>query len=183
MRKHAVVTIEAEGRDKGKTFLVLEKSAYEAEKWATRALLALSRNGVEVPEEAMNAGALGILIAGLAGFKQMRFDDAEPLLDEMLTCISFVPDVSKLDPVNGRPLARPLITGDDGDIDEVTTLLKLRGEALELHLGFSVNAVLSSLAAAVPNSSQPASSTSRKHAAPRSRAARPRSTKSRPATA
>lgn len=157
MRKHHVVTITTEGRDAGKSFLVVEKSAYDAEKWATRAIMALSRAGVEVPDEAMAAGALGILIAGVQAFKALPFDEAEPLLDEMMTCVSFVPDASKLD-ARGRPIARALMLGDDyndGDIAEVTTLLKLRSEVLELHLGFSITAALSNLAAvAVRNSSQ-----------------------------
>lgn len=177
MRKHKVVTIEAEGRDKGKSFLVLEKDAYETERWAVRALLALSKAGVEVPEEALQAGALGILAMGLDAFRQMRFEDAEPLLAEMLGCIHFVIDPNAKDPMTGRPVTRALLmptAANDGDIEEVTTLLKLRGEALELHLGFSVAAVLSRLAAMVmnQNSSPPASQTSPRRAARSSRRAK-----------
>lgn len=151
MRKHKVVTIAADGRDAGKSFLLVEKSAYEAEKWATRALLALSQAGVEVPDDAARSGALGILLAGLEAFKALPFDAAEPLLDEMLTCIAFVPDPNKIDPQTERPIYRALMRGDDfndGDIAEVATLLKLRSEVLELHLGFSMTAALSNLAAA-----------------------------------
>lgn len=169
MRKHKLVTVEADGRDKAKRFLIVEKSAFDTEKWATKALLALARNGIEVPEEAMQAGALGVLIAGLGGFQRIRFEDAEPLLDEMLGCITFVPDPSKTDPVTGRPISRPLV--DDGDIEEVATLLLLRGEALELHLGFSVSAVLSDMGAALSSIRRP-SSTSRKAAGTSSRRAR-----------
>lgn len=162
MRKHKVVTIAAEGRDKGKSFLIIEKSAYDAEKWATRALLALSQAGVEVGEDAMQSGALGILVAGMEAFKVLPYDLAEPLLEEMLTCISFVPDPDKINADTGRPLSRGLRTDDDaGDIQEVATLLKLRSEVLDLHLGFSVTAALSSLAAAAGNrSSQQTTSTS-----------------------
>ena len=145
MRKHKVVTIEAEGRDKGKSFLILEKSAFDAERWAIRALLALSKAGVEVPDEAMQAGALGILAMGLDAFRMMDFEDAEPLLEEMLACVHFVPNPADKDPMTGRPMTRSLMQpteANDGDIEEVSTLLKLRGEALELHLGFSVAAVL-----------------------------------------
>jgi hypothetical protein len=163
MRKHTVVTIAAEGRDEGKSFLIVEKSAFEAEKWATRALMALSKAGVEVGDDAIRAGAVGIMLAGLDAFKALPFDLAEPLLDEMMTCISFVPDVSKLDQ-HDRPIARPLMRGDDyndGDIAEVATLLKLRSEVLELHLGFSITAALSNLAAAAGiGSSQRTSPTS-----------------------
>lgn len=169
MRQHKVVTIVTEGRDKGKSFLLVEKSAFEAEKWATRALMALSRAGVEVDDDAIGAGSLGILLAGLDAFKALPFDEAEPLLDEMLTCISFVPDTGSIDPNSGRPFCRALMRGDDyndGDIAEVSTLLKLRSEVLELHLGFSVTAALSNLAAAAAiGSSQRTSSTSHKRSA------------------
>lgn len=169
MRKHKLVTITAEGRDKGKSFLVVEKSAFETEKWATRALLALSRAGAEISEDAISAGGLGVLIAGMASFQKLHFEDAEPLLDEMMTCVSFVPDANRTDPMTSRPFTRALMMPDsvnDGDIEEIATLLTLRGEALELHLGFSVAAVLSSLATAVVSSSRPDTSMSPKPAAP-----------------
>lgn len=159
MRKHTVVTIADEGRDKGKSFLVLEMDAFRAEKWATRALLALSRAGVEVPPEIFGAGALGFLAVGLDAMRRIAYDDAEPLLAEMMACVSFVPNASHVDPLTQRPLTRPLALPDDvnsGDVEEVTTLLKLREAALELHLGFSVTAALSNLAAAVNSSRLPA---------------------------
>lgn len=169
MRKHVVIKIEAEGRDQGKSFLIVEKSAYDAERWATRALMALSRAGVEVGDETIRSGAVGILIAGLEAFKALPFEDAEPLLDEMLSCIAFVPDPDKIDPNSGRPLSRPVLRGDDfneGDIEDVATLLKLRSEVLELHLGFSIAAALSNLAAlAGIGSSQRTSPTSPQPAA------------------
>lgn len=167
MRKHKTITITA-GRDEGKSFLIVEKSAFEAEKWATRALMALSQSGAQVADDAIRAGAVGILIAGLDAFKALPFDLAEPLLDEMMGCISFVPDVSKVNPETQRPITRPLMLGDDhndGDIEDVATLLKLRSEVLELHLGFSITAALSNLAAVAgigsnqrtsPTSPQPA---------------------------
>lgn len=172
MRKHKVVTIAAEGRDKGKSFLVLEMPAMQAEKWAAKALLAMGRAGVEVPDDALGAGALGVLLLGLAGVQQMRFEDAEPLLDEMLTCIHFVPDPSRADPMSGRPITRPLILeGDAADIEEVSSLLMLRGEAVELHVGFSPAAVLSTMAAAL-TSRQQTTSTSPNPAERRSRRAK-----------
>ncbi|WP_374413291.1 hypothetical protein [Novosphingobium colocasiae] len=150
MRKTKVVTIEAEGRDKGKSFLITEKSAYDAEKWAIRALLALSRAGVEIPDGALQAGALGVLAVGLDAFRQMHFEDAEPLLEEMMACIAFVPDPDMKDQMTGKPMTRALLAptaANDGDIEEVGTILRLRGEALDLHLGFSLRDVVSNLQA------------------------------------
>jgi hypothetical protein len=176
VRKHKTVTIEAEGRDKGKSFLLVEMSAMQAEKWATRALLALGRSGIEVPDEAVQAGSAAIMAAGLASFTRLAFDDAEPLLEEMLGCVAFVPDAMRTDPATGRPLTRPLARGDqinDGDIEEVLTLVKIRAEVAELHLGFSVSAALSTLAAEWMTSRQPTTRTSRKPAPRASRRAKP----------
>lgn len=160
MRKHKTIVIDIEGRDKGKAFLIVERSAYDAEKWATRALMALGRSGIDVPPEAMQAGALGLLLVGIEAFKRMPFEDAEPLLDEMMACVTFVPDPGKIDANTGRPISRPLLQGDDGDLEEVSTLLKLRSEVIELHLGFSLAATLSNLAAAAQASNQSGISTS-----------------------
>ena len=149
MRKHKVVTIEAEGRDKGKSFLILEKSAFDAERWAIRALLALSKAGVEVPEDVLRAGAFGVFATGLDAFRMMDFKDAEPLLEEMMECVHFVPNPSDNDPMTGRPMTRSLMqptSANDGDIEEISTLFTLRSEALELHLGFSPAVMLSNMA-------------------------------------
>lgn len=125
-------------RDNGKIFRLTEMPAVQAEKWAARALLAMSRSGVEIPEEAMAAGAATLLAAGLRSFTSMAFEDAELLMDEMFACIQFV------DPTN-RAVTRALI---DDDIEEVATRLFLRGEVIEIHTGFSVTATLSTLGAA-----------------------------------
>ena len=42
-------TVQDEGRDNGKVFVLTEMPASRAESWAMRALLALMANGVEVP--------------------------------------------------------------------------------------------------------------------------------------
>jgi hypothetical protein len=156
-RKTKIITIGAEGRDQGKSFLIVEKSAYDAEKWATRAMLTLSRAGASVDDDAIASGALGILASGLDAFRMLPFEDAEPLLDEMMSCIHFVPDPAVVDQMSGRPVTRPLMRPDDfndGDVAEVATLIQLREEVLSLHLGFSLAAVLSSMAANLRTSRQ-----------------------------
>jgi hypothetical protein len=180
MRKTKTIAIEREGRDKGKTFLITEMPAMQAEKWAARALLALGRAGVEVPEDAVAAGVAGIMSASFASLAKMPFADAEPLLDEMMLCVQLVPDPTKTDAMTQRPIARALI-GED--IEEVPTLLKLRAEVAELHLGFSVTGALSSLAASWMNSRRSASPTSRKRSDRSSPPAKPRSPNSRRSTA
>lgn len=140
MRKTKEVTITTEGRDKGKTFVITEMPASRAEKWATRAFLALGRAGIEVPEELQGAGMAAIAIVGIRALARLSFADAEPLLDDMMACVQ----------IKMPAITRALI--DDGseseDIEEATTRLLLRSEVFELHTGFSVAAVIQAQAAA-----------------------------------
>ena len=77
-RKVEYVTIDQEGRDKGKTFKITEMPALKAEKWATRAFLALAASGLDLPTD-VNAGMAGIAALGLDVFRNLDFEKAEPL--------------------------------------------------------------------------------------------------------
>ena len=166
-RKTVLVTIDAAGRDKGKTFLIREMPAVQAEKWATKALLVFSRSGVDIPEEALSSGMAGLAsinqrlgALALIAFKMIggaTFDGLEPLLDEMMGCVSVRPDP-------GNPaFTRPLMftpNGEGDDIEEVSTILRLRSEVLGLHLNFSLSAAFSKLTAAMSPTASPNTETS-----------------------
>jgi hypothetical protein len=139
MRKELTLTIDTPGRDVNKTFYIREMSAIKAERWATRALLALLKSGIDIPEDIASAGIAGVAAMGIRAFGGINFADAEPLLAEMLACVLIVPDIS-------RPQVRRALIEDD--IEEVATLLRLREEVLSLHLGFSIGAYRSKLTAA-----------------------------------
>lgn len=130
-RKTARLTIEDDNRDKGKSFVITELSAERAERWALRALLALSAAGIDVPEQASNAAMAGMASVGMSMLARLDFDIAEPLLAEMMDCV-------QIDMGNG--VVRDLLEGDCGDIEEVMTRFQLRKAVLELHLGFSIAA-------------------------------------------
>lgn len=134
MRKTKRVVIEADNRDKGKIFVLTEMPASQAEKWAVRALLALTHAGAEIPEDIEGSGMAGIAMMGLHALTSLRFADAEPLLDEMFDCVRFCPDGSHPE------IVRPLI---EDDIEEVGTRLRLRKDVLELHVDFSLPGVQS----------------------------------------
>jgi hypothetical protein len=138
MRKSATVTIEAKGRDHGKVFQIDEMPASRAEKWATRAMLALTRAGVEIPENVGDMGMAAIAAMGLHAIGNLSFADAEPLLDEMMGCVRFIPDPSQ------PKVVRALL---EDDIDEVATRLFLRSEVVALHVGFSISGELSKIRA------------------------------------
>lgn len=130
-RKVEYLTIEKEGRDQGKTFVITEMPALKAEKWATRAFLALAASGLDLPTDA-NAGMAGIAAIGLDAFRMLDFEKAEPLMDEMMECVRFQP--------SAQAPARDLLMGDEGDIEEVSTLLTLRMAVFKLHVNFSTPA-------------------------------------------
>lgn len=128
MRKTATVVIDAPGRDHGRCYLLREMPASQAEKWAVRVFLALSRSGVAIPDDVAASGMAGIALLGMQLFAGIKFEDAEPLLDEMFGCISYIPDPAKPNVVRG------LI---EDDIEEVATRLRLRKEVFGLHVDFS----------------------------------------------
>lgn len=160
-RKTKLVTIPHDNRDKGKTFLITEMHPVKGEKWATRALIAIARSGsAEMPpgfkEELEGAGMAGIAALGARALTTVAFEEAEPLLDEMMACVAYVPDASKVDQITQLPIVRPMV---DGDIEEVTTILFLRSEVIEVHVGFSPAAFLSTIGAAAKASMTSTSAT------------------------
>lgn len=126
-RKTANITIDDEGRDKGKVFLITEMSASQAERWAMRTLLALMKGGVELPEGFEHLGMAGIAEVGIRALSGLDFEVAEPLLDEMMKCVRAIPDSAKLH------YSRDLV---DTDTEEVLTRIRLRAEVWKLHTDF-----------------------------------------------
>lgn len=133
-RKTAIITISAEGRDKDKMFYIQEMPAMKAERWATRALLALVKGGAEIPDDVATSGLAGLKAIGIKALMGLQYEDAEPLLNEMLGCVSIIPDP------NNRDFMRSDI---ESDIEEVKTLLTLRAAVFNLHSDFSMPVVTS----------------------------------------
>lgn len=121
MRKQVDITIE-KGRDAGKTFTITEMPATQGEKWATRALGVLGHSGL-----------------GIASLGKIPFDEifqkvlsaspteVEPLMDELLACASFVKDGQSIK-MQGNMI--------DSVIEDISTIFKLKLEALKVNLGF-----------------------------------------------
>ena len=163
-RKEAIFTA-TDGRDAGKQFLIREMPASRAEAWAIRAMLAMGRAGIEIPEAFRQQGFSGLLsilqsssdsgieiaAALLAGLKLTVFtnllripaDDAMPLLAEMMDCAQRMESA----------VTRALV---EDDIEEIQTRLKLRSEIWNLHTDFFGGAGQSTSGSEPP--AQPASS-------------------------
>lgn len=126
-------------RDAGKAFRITEMPAAQAEKWAYRCFLGFMASGIEVPEDVAAQGIAGIASLGFKALMGIRWQTAEPLLDEMWECVSVLPDPK------GKPdfIRKPI----DEDIEEVGSRIFLRGEVYDLHTGFSLSESLSNLMA------------------------------------
>ena len=130
--------VEAVGRDKGKIFLLTEMSAFAAEKWAAKALLALMKSGADIPETTLGAGTAGLASIAMTAFGNVPPEALMPLLDEMMSCVQCIPDPRN--PLSARKLV-------EEDIEEITTIFEIRKRLLDLHLGFSLAAKLSNSSA------------------------------------
>jgi hypothetical protein len=122
-------TVQEEGRDQGKTFVITEMPARKAARWATKVLTALINSGMSISPEMASTGVAGLAALGL-GFStisRLRYEDAQALQDELLACVMW-----RSDPTHPNVL-RPL--GDDA-LEEMTTVFLLVKEAFNLHTSF-----------------------------------------------
>lgn len=136
-RKTLNYTVTDDNRDAGKTFVLTEMPSSRAEIWAMRAILALMQGGVQIPAGFERKGVAGLAELGLNALMGLRWEDLEPLLAEMFTCVQIMPDPTK------PHVVRALI---ESDIEELTTRVKLRMEVWKLHTDF-LQAVAPSISA------------------------------------
>ena len=120
----------ADGRDKGKTFVITEMSVIDADNWANRALLAMLRGGVDVgnldfSNVNTSGGMLELARVVIAGLGNMQEQIATDLLNELLDCARIVPSGGT---------ARDILL--DSDIESIKTLWQIRKEALMIHIDF-----------------------------------------------
>lgn len=150
-RKHIDFTIDANNRDKGKTFRITEMSATEAEMWATDLAFALIGSGVDVPnnvtsflakaagngdeeseeirDSILASGMIGLAKYGITALSKVDRNERVRLSSELIRCVQFVASANAVIPLS------PEI-----HIEEASTLFRLKVEALKLHLSF-LNAI------------------------------------------
>ncbi|WP_391529671.1 hypothetical protein [Photorhabdus akhurstii] len=126
-RKETFIIMNDDNRDKGKLFYIQEMPASQAEWWAIRALMAMGREGLDIPNNFWDLGMAALAVVGLKAISRIAPDEARPLLDELMGCVQMVPNPAD------KKIKRELI---DSDIEEIVTRLKLRAEVLKLHVDF-----------------------------------------------
>lgn len=132
-RRDATITIQHEGRDKGKTFTIQEMPAARAEEFFIRCMMLLAKGGADLPQD-FEPTPYGFARIGLQAFLK-GISGAQPaevklLMHEMMSCVtSYIPP-------NGIPVT--ISQQIDEQIEEVVTRLILKEEVVSLHLGFSI---------------------------------------------
>lgn len=122
-----IATGDPENRDEGKTYRLTEMAALQAEKLGWKVAAAIGKSGVDIPDEVRHRGIDAIFTVGMKSFVGVDFVDAEPIMDEIMECATFLPV--------GNDTPRQIFPGD---IEEITTILKIRQELVELHTGFFI---------------------------------------------
>lgn len=120
-RKEIEIKIE-EGRDAGKTFKITEMPAVQMDKWVTKAVGILGKNGASVVDIA--SLSFTTLVVSLM---KSDTEEASQLFDELLACASFIKDGVAVS-MKGTMI--------DSVIEEWSTLMRLKNESLKLNLGF-----------------------------------------------
>lgn len=122
--------------DAGKTFRIRVFPALKAEKWAMRALVALFGSNAELPPDlaktATTSSMAALASVGMRGLSGLNWETLEPLYDELLGQVAFVPDVSK--PQAVVPLHADNV---DAHIKNGATIALLRAEVFALCVNFS----------------------------------------------
>jgi hypothetical protein len=123
------VRSEAAGqRDNGKTFVLTEMDAYAGQDWALRALLALARNGAQLPEGALASGWAGLAGFGITALMGAQYGELRPLLDEMLKQAKYQH--------NPKHPGQEIVPGPNCPVEEIKTFLTLQLALFKLHAGF-----------------------------------------------
>ncbi len=127
MLNEKIIAID-KGRDAGKTFKVKEMPVTKLEKWG-------ARFGSEMPADirtlSASSNTAALLSAGLRGLSGLRWEQAEPLYDELLGQIYRVPNPGKPDDV-----IRLTPHNLDAHVEDVGTIYRLRWEAIAVCLDF-----------------------------------------------
>ncbi len=132
MRREQEIILQDRGKEI--VFRIKEMSALQLEKWLMRALLALCKSRhVNKEENSNNTNKSKVLIDALFDgrflevFCNADFEEIEPLLDELLTCVQRRVDNGYMQ-VNSSTI--------ESYVEDVRTLFELRMEVLKFNLDF-----------------------------------------------
>lgn len=134
MRKNTTVILQDDGRELH--FKITQMTARQQERWINRVIMLLAgSNGLESALDSLQSklkkGKYEELLRVVGALK---YEDVEPLYDELLECCAHIPD-----PGNQNFAVQLNASNVDSVVGEVKTLYRLRMEALKLNFSFFNN--------------------------------------------
>lgn len=134
MRKDTIIILQDDGKELH--FKITQMSARQQERWINRVVMLLAgSNGLESALDGLQGkikeGKYEELLRVIGAIK---YEDVEPLYDELLECCAHIPD-----PGNPKFAVQLTASNVDSIVGEVKTLYHLRMEALKLNFSFFSN--------------------------------------------
>lgn len=128
-RKQEHIIIEEDNRDKGKHFIITEKSALDVHQICQDLYkIMMDNNYFSIPADIISMGTAGLATIGLSILSSSGSEVSKALTSLMLN------DIDILITHDGKNIARKLNVADD--IEEVSTINKLIDRAFYLNIAF-----------------------------------------------
>lgn len=127
-RKQVTYTVEDEGRDKGKEFIITEMSAWDAEELSEEIYRAMGHGEFNsLPADVVAMGVAGLATVGVSVLAAAPASVSRPISDRILSTVEIV--ITN----EGKDIARAI---KPIDFEEISTIRTLKDKVFELNFGF-----------------------------------------------
>ncbi|CFQ73985.1 TPA: hypothetical protein ACTR19_004501 [Yersinia enterocolitica] len=127
-RKQITYTVEDEGRDKGKEFIITEMSAWDAEELSEEIYRAMGHGEFNsLPADVVSMGVAGLATVGVSVLAAAPASVSRPISDRILSTVEIV--ITN----EGKDITRSI---KPIDFEEISTIRTLKDKVFELNFGF-----------------------------------------------
>ncbi|ATM86683.1 MULTISPECIES: hypothetical protein [Yersinia] len=127
-RKQITYTVEDEGRDKGKEFIITEMSAWDAEELSEEIYRAMGHGEFNsLPADVVAMGVAGLATVGVSVLAAAPASVSRPISDRILSTVEIV--ITN----EGKDITRSI---KPIDFEEISTIRTLKDKVFELNFGF-----------------------------------------------
>ncbi|EMW3576444.1 hypothetical protein AAEY45_004130 [Yersinia enterocolitica] len=127
-RKQITYTVEDEGRDKGKEFIITEMSAWDAEELSEEIYRAMGHGEFNsLPADVVSMGVAGLATVGVSVLAAAPASVSRPISDRILSTVEIVMTNE------GKDITRSI---KPIDFEEISTIRTLKDKVFELNFGF-----------------------------------------------
>ena len=128
-RKEISFIVEADGRDKGKEFLITEMSAWDADTLAQDIFRAMGDSGFsEIPADVIAMGCAGLATVGLSVISASSPDVARQLRDRLMSTVAIV--------ITHEGTRQQRKVKGELDFEEVSTIRTLLDKVFKVNFDF-----------------------------------------------